>query len=62
MQALMQYRHIDAAFLSPKNLDPFGFASEETEAAQKAIDDEVLLHVLREENCKVSYVFAKSSG
>jgi DNA repair and recombination protein RAD54B len=39
----------------------FGYEHDEVKAAKEAIDDEMLVSVLKDERCKVGFVFAKKS-
>lgn len=59
MQALMSYIHIDTAVFAGETKDVFGFEHEEVKDTKKLLDDEVLVNILQDERCKVSYVFAK---
>jgi DNA repair and recombination protein RAD54B len=59
MQSLMQYTHVDASIFAGETKDVFNFDLEEVTDAKKALADEVLVSVLREKNCKVSFVFVK---
>ena len=52
MESLMAYLHIDTS----------KFASENDEAMEAMIHDEILLRVLKDEGNRVSFVFAKTSG
>lgn len=60
MQALMQYTHLDTTILMGDTKDVFGFELEEAELMRKKLDDEVLVEVLKDERCKVSFVFSKA--
>jgi DNA repair and recombination protein RAD54B len=59
MQALMRYAHIDTSMFMGDTKDVFGYDHEEVDYAKDIIDDEVLISVLKNERCKVSFVFAK---
>lgn len=59
MQALMLYRHIDTAIFKGEMTDVFGFEHDEVTDVKKALDDDVLVNVLQDPNCKVGFVFAK---
>ncbi|KAE8451950.1 hypothetical protein EG329_002114 [Mollisiaceae sp. DMI_Dod_QoI] len=59
MQALMLYRHIETSIFKGETKDVFGFENEEVTEAKDKMDDEVLVNLLKSENCKVSFVFAK---
>ena len=59
MQALMLFRHIDTSIFKGEMEDVFGFEPEGVTEVKKALDDDVLAHVLQDPNCKVSFVFAK---
>ncbi|KAG0646852.1 DNA repair and recombination rad54B [Hyphodiscus hymeniophilus] len=61
MQALMKYTHIDTTVFMGETEDVFGYEHEDVKAAKEVIDDEVLVKVLRDERCKVGFVFAKKS-
>ncbi|KAG4430634.1 hypothetical protein IFR05_013883 [Cadophora sp. M221] len=58
--ALMMYRHFDAAVFRGEEEDVFGFENLEMKEAARVLDDEVLGEVLKGDNCKINYVFAKS--
>ena len=58
MQALMRYTHVDASILLGET-DVFGFDNDEVTHLKGVLDDEVLVEVMKDERCKVSYVFAK---
>lgn len=68
MTMLFEYRHIDAKHLrharSTDVLDPAGDTSSsvETDDLALALDDDVFLEVLKEQDCKVGFVFTKSSS
>lgn len=59
MQALMQYAHLDTTILTGDTKDVFGYELEEVECVREKLGDEVLVEVLKDERCKVSFVFAK---
>jgi DNA repair and recombination protein RAD54B len=59
MQALMLYRHIDTRIFKGEMEDVFGYEHEEVTEVKKALDDDVLVNVLQDPNCKVGFVFAK---
>jgi DNA repair and recombination protein RAD54B len=39
--------------------DVFGYEHDEVAEVKKALDDDVLVDILQDPNCKVSFVFAK---
>lgn len=59
MQALMMYRHIDTAIFTGETEDVFGYETPEFEAAKTVLDDKILAEVLKEDNCKINYIFTK---
>lgn len=59
MQALMQYTHLDTTVLMGDTKDVFGYELEEVESMREKLDDAVLVEALKNERCKVSFVFAK---
>jgi len=59
MQALMLYRHIDTTIFKGEMEDVFGYEHDEVGEVKKALDDDVLVDILQDPNCKVSFVFAK---
>ncbi|PVH87000.1 hypothetical protein DL98DRAFT_481008 [Cadophora sp. DSE1049] len=59
MQALMMYRHIDTAVFRGETEDVFGYETPEVEEARTVLDDDVLVEVLKGDNCKINYIFAK---
>jgi DNA repair and recombination protein RAD54B len=59
MQALMLYRHIDTTIFKGETTDVFGFEHDEVMDVKKALDDDVLINVLQDPNCKIGFVFAK---
>ncbi|KAF8863799.1 hypothetical protein BDZ45DRAFT_722216 [Acephala macrosclerotiorum] len=59
MQALMMYRHLDTSIFKGETEDVFGFENEDFVEGKSALDDEVLVDMLKSEGCKVSFVFAK---
>ncbi|KAJ5042784.1 uncharacterized protein L3040_004177 [Drepanopeziza brunnea f. sp. 'multigermtubi'] len=59
MKALMLYKHIDASIFRSEAQDVFGFEKEDFIDVKKALDDEILVQVLKGENCKINYIFAK---
>jgi DNA repair and recombination protein RAD54B len=61
MQALMSYVHIDTTVFMGETEDVFGYEHDEVKAAKEVIDDEVLVSMLKDERCKVGFVFAKKS-
>lgn len=61
MQALMQYKHIDTSIFRGETEDVFGYENEEFANVKLALDDDVLAQVLKEDSCKINYVFAKRS-
>ncbi|KAK2762100.1 helicase [Arachnomyces sp. PD_36] len=61
MQSLMQYSHIDPSILSSEESPNEDEESASTELAS-AIDDDVLLNLLKEEGNRVGYMFKKTSG
>lgn len=56
MQALMEYRHIDTAIFTGESAE---MSPTDVEEVKKSLEDEILVTVLEEERCKVSFVFAK---
>ena len=58
MQALMRYTHVDTSVLLGET-DVFGFDNDEVTHLKGVLDDEVLVEVVKDERCKVCYVFAK---
>lgn len=58
MQALMRYTHVDTSVLLGET-DVFGFDNDEVTHLKGVLDDEVLVEVVKDERCKVGYVFAK---
>ncbi|KAF2843653.1 hypothetical protein M501DRAFT_1028431 [Patellaria atrata CBS 101060] len=67
-EALMEYLHIDTALLSKKERDdeaatPGGEEGDDEVTAvdeiEALVDDEVLLNVLKEEGCRVKFMFSK---
>ena len=61
MQALMSYVHIDTTVFVGEIEDVFGYEHDAVKSAREIIDDEVLLSALKDERCKVGFVFAKKS-
>lgn len=61
MQALMEYSHLDTSIFARETVDIFGSELEEVSEAKQMLDDDVLVNVLEERNCTVSYVFGKKS-
>ena len=61
MQALMSYVHIDTSIFVGETKHVFGYEHDAVKAAKDAIGDEVLVSVLKDERCKVGFVFAKKS-
>lgn len=61
MQALMRYIHVDTTVFMGETHDVFGYEHDDVKAAKELIDDEVLVSVLKDERCKVGFVFAKKS-
>jgi DNA repair and recombination protein RAD54B len=61
MQALMSYVHVDTSLFAGEAEDVFGYEYDEVKAAKNAICDEILVDVLKDERCKVGFVFAKRS-
>lgn len=59
MQALMRYAHLDTSIFAGEAEDVFGFEKEEISNAKDVLDDGVLVEVLKDQRCKVEYVFAK---
>jgi DNA repair and recombination protein RAD54B len=59
MQALMQYSHFDTTIFMGNTKDVFGYELEEVEYVRKRLGDEVLVDALKDERCKVSFVFTK---
>ncbi|KAG9246250.1 SNF2 family N-terminal domain-containing protein [Calycina marina] len=58
MQALMRYQHVDTTKLMGED-DIFGFEHEDVAHLKGVLDDEILVEVVKDERCKVDYVFAK---
>lgn len=59
MQALMRYAHVDTSIFMGETEDVFGYEHEEVNHIKNVLDDEVLVEVLKDERCKVGFVFAK---
>jgi DNA repair and recombination protein RAD54B len=59
MQALMHYKHIDASVFKGETEDVFGYELEDFEKMKGILDDEALTAILKEDTCKVNFVFAK---
>ncbi|KAH8782003.1 SNF2 family N-terminal domain-containing protein, partial [Hyaloscypha sp. PMI_1271] len=59
MQALMLYRHINTNIFKGETEDVFGYEHDEVTDVKKALDDDVLVKVLQDQNCKIGFVFAK---
>ncbi|KAL2074592.1 hypothetical protein VTL71DRAFT_8370 [Oculimacula yallundae] len=59
MQALMMYRHIDTTVFRGEKEDVFGYENVDIKEAEKVLDDKVLAEVLKQDNCKINYIFAK---
>ncbi|CZT49781.1 probable RDH54 Protein required for mitotic diploid-specific recombination and repair and meiosis [Rhynchosporium secalis] len=59
MQALMMYRHIDTSVFRGETEDVFGYQNEDVKKAEMVLDDKMLAEVLKEDNCKINYIFAK---
>jgi DNA repair and recombination protein RAD54B len=59
MQALMLYRHINTTIFKGETEDVFGYEHDEVTNVKKALDDDVLVKVLQDQNCKIGFVFAK---
>jgi DNA repair and recombination protein RAD54B len=60
MQSLMQYTHLDTSILTGDAQDMSSDRLEAVDYVTKQLDDEVLLAVLKDERCKVGYVFARN--
>ena len=60
MQALMRYAHLNTSIFDEEAEDAFGFEREEITNAKEVLDDEILFEVLKDQRCKVDYVFAKN--
>jgi DNA repair and recombination protein RAD54B len=60
MQALMRYAHLDTSIFAEGAEDVFGYEREEISHAKTVLGDEILFEVLKDERCKVDYVFAKN--
>ena len=60
MKSLMQYAHLDTTILMGGLKDVFGYEIEEVKCMTERLGDEVLVEALKDERCKVSFVFAKS--
>jgi DNA repair and recombination protein RAD54B len=61
MQALMRYAHVDTSIFMGETDDVFGYDKEEVSHAKAVLGDEVLLEVLKDERCKVGFVFVKEA-
>jgi DNA repair and recombination protein RAD54B len=61
MQALMLYRHIDTSIFKGETEDVFGYEHDEVKDVRDSLGDDLLVNVLRDHNCKVSFVFAKKN-
>ncbi|CAG8960429.1 hypothetical protein HYFRA_00008148 [Hymenoscyphus fraxineus] len=61
MQALMQYQHIDTKIFRGETEDVFGFENEDFKDVKKILGDEALVDILKDESCKISFVFAKKA-
>jgi DNA repair and recombination protein RAD54B len=61
MQALMSYIHVDASIFMGETEDVFGYEHEAVKDAKAVLNDEVLVSILKDERCKVGFVFAKKS-
>ena len=59
MQALMLYRHIDTAIFKGETADIFGFEHDDVRDVRESLGDEILVDVLKDQNCKIDFVFAK---
>lgn len=59
MQALMRYAHVDTSIFMGETEDGFGDEKEEVSHARAVLGDEVLLEILKDERCKVGFVFVK---
>jgi DNA repair and recombination protein RAD54B len=59
MQALMLYRHVDASIFKGETEDVFGYELDEVKDVKEKLDDEVLVKVLQDKDCKIGFVFAK---
>ncbi|RDL40457.1 p-loop containing nucleoside triphosphate hydrolase [Venustampulla echinocandica] len=59
VQALMQYRHIDASIFRGETEDIFGFEHEEVKDLKKMVGDDALVAILGDRGCKINYIFAK---
>ncbi|KAF2120238.1 DNA repair and recombination protein RAD26 [Lophiotrema nucula] len=59
LRMLMEYAHIDVNFL--REVTEHGDESEELEMAMK-VDDDVLLDVVKEKDCRVSFLLTKRSS
>jgi DNA repair and recombination protein RAD54B len=60
MQALMQYTHLDTTIFMRETADVFGYELAEVKSVREKLNDEVLVDVLKDERCKVGFVFAKN--
>jgi DNA repair and recombination protein RAD54B len=59
MQALMHYKHIDASVFKGETEDVFGYELEDFEKMKGILGDDALTTILKEDTCKVNFVFAK---
>ncbi|KUJ21111.1 uncharacterized protein LY89DRAFT_609528 [Mollisia scopiformis] len=59
MQALMLFNHLDTSIFRGETEDVFGDEEDAVTEARRTLDDDVLVDVLKSENCKVSFVFVK---
>ena len=59
MQALMRYAHLDTSIFVGGTEDVFGEEKVEVSDAKAVVGDEVLLEALKDERCKVDFVFIK---
>ncbi|KAI6709305.1 hypothetical protein PZA11_002224 [Diplocarpon coronariae] len=62
MKALMMYKHIDTSIFRGPTEDVFGYEYQGFTEVKAALDDEVLVGVLKAANCKICYLFAKRDG
>lgn len=61
MQALMHYQHVDTNIFREETEDVFGFENEVFTDVKKILGDEALVEILKDESCKIGFVFAKKA-
>lgn len=59
VQALMQYRHIDASIFRGDTEDVFGYEHEEVKDLKTTVGDDALVTILGDRGSKINYIFAK---